>query len=149
MELDRLNEMHIDVLREIGNIGSGNAATALASILSNTVSIDVPKVNIVDVNEAICELGLSLIHICFKCNGHFQHAMVVAIKAAAPVLIISMAVGLIISIFQAATQIHEQTLTFVPKLIAIAVVLIILAPWLMESMSDFVRYIFEIIATMG
>lgn len=57
MELDRLNEMHIDVLREIGNIGSGNAATALASILSNTVSIDVPKVNIVDVNEAICELG--------------------------------------------------------------------------------------------
>lgn len=79
----------------------------------------------------------------------FQHAMVVAIKAAAPVLIISMAVGLIISIFQAATQIHEQTLTFVPKLIAIAVVLIILAPWLMESMSDFVRYIFEIIATMG
>jgi len=78
-----------------------------------------------------------------------QHAMVIAVKMAAPVLIISMGVGLIISVFQAATQIHEQTLTFVPKLIAIAVILVLLGSWMMESMSDFVFYIFDIITEIG
>ncbi|HMM07229.1 MAG TPA: flagellar biosynthesis protein FliQ [Clostridiales bacterium] len=78
-----------------------------------------------------------------------QHAMVIAVKMAAPVLIISMAVGLIISVFQAATQIHEQTLTFVPKLIAIAVILVLLGSWMMESMSDFVFYIFDTITEIG
>ncbi len=78
-----------------------------------------------------------------------QHAMVIAVKMAAPVLIISMAVGLIISVFQAATQIHEQTLTFVPKLIAIAVILVLLGSWMMESMSDFVYYIFDTITEIG
>lgn len=79
----------------------------------------------------------------------FQHSMVLAIKMAAPVLIVSMAVGLIISIFQAATQIHEQTLTFVPKLIAIAVILVFLGSWMMESMSDFVVYIFKTITEIS
>jgi flagellar biosynthetic protein FliQ len=60
-----------------------------------------------------------------------------------------MGVGLIISVFQAATQIHEQTLTFVPKLIAIAVILVLLGSWMMESMSDFVFYIFDIITEIG
>jgi flagellar biosynthetic protein FliQ len=78
-----------------------------------------------------------------------QHSMVVALKMAAPILIVSMGIGLIISIFQAATQIHEQTLTFVPKLIAIAVILIFLGSWMMESMSDFVLYIFDTIIDMG
>lgn len=78
-----------------------------------------------------------------------QHAMVVAVKMAAPVLIVSMAIGLIISIFQAATQIHEQTLTFVPKLIAIAIILVLLGSWMMESMSDFVIYIFDTITEIG
>ncbi len=82
-------------------------------------------------------------------SGVMQHAMVIAVKMAAPVLIISMGVGLIISVFQAATQIHEQTLTFVPKLIAIAVILVLLGSWMMESMSDFVFYIFDIITEIG
>lgn len=73
----------------------------------------------------------------------FQAAMMVAIKVAAPVLIISILIGLIISVFQAATQIHEQTLTFVPKLIAIAVVLIVAGAWMLETMKDFTNYIFE------
>lgn len=81
--------------------------------------------------------------------GVIQHSMVVAVKMVAPVLIISMAVGLIISIFQAATQIHEQTLTFVPKLIAIAIVLVLLGSWMMESMSDFVIYIFNTITEIS
>lgn len=73
----------------------------------------------------------------------FQSSLMVALKVAAPVLIISILVGLIISIFQAATQIHEQTLTFVPKLLAIAVILIVLGPWMMQTMIDFTIYIFD------
>lgn len=81
--------------------------------------------------------------------GVMQHAMMIAVKMAAPVLIISMGVGLTISVFQAATQIHEQTLTFVPKLIAIGVILVLLGSWMMESMSDFVYYIFDTITEIG
>ena len=78
-----------------------------------------------------------------------QAAMVVALKLSAPVLVISILLGLIISIFQAATQIHEQTLTFVPKLVGIAVVLIILGPWMMETMNDFTKYIFDMITKLN
>jgi flagellar biosynthetic protein FliQ len=78
-----------------------------------------------------------------------QAAMVVALKLSAPILIISILVGLVISIIQAATQIHEQTLTFVPKLAAIAVILIVLGPWMMETMNDFVKYIFEMIVKLN
>ena len=65
-------------------------------------------------------------------------AFVVAMKLAAPLLLVSLGVGLIISVFQAATQIHEQTLTFVPKLIVIGVVLILLAPWMMTVIKEYV-----------
>jgi flagellar biosynthetic protein FliQ len=81
--------------------------------------------------------------------GVIQAAMVAALKLAAPVLIGSMAVGLVISIFQAATQIHEQTLSFVPKLIVIALVLVILGPWMMNTMNDFMRYIFDMIVRLN
>ena len=57
----------------------------------------------------------------------------------------STAVALIISIIQAATQIHEQTLTFVPKLIVIVVILLVLGSWMIETMNDFVVRIFETI----
>lgn len=72
-----------------------------------------------------------------------QSAMVVALKVATPILLVSIIIGLVIAIFQAATQIHEQTLTFVPKLFATAIILIILGPWMIEVMSDFVYYIFD------
>ncbi len=75
----------------------------------------------------------------------FQAAMIAALKLSAPILIVSVAIGLIISIFQAATQIHEQSLTFVPKLAAIALVLVILGPWMMETMNNFLTYIFSLI----
>lgn len=67
-----------------------------------------------------------------------------ALKVGAPILIISMVIGLTIAIFQAATQIHEQTLTFVPKLLITAVLLIVLGPWIMEIMSEFTYYIFDL-----
>jgi len=76
-----------------------------------------------------------------------QAAMVVAFKIGLPILILSMIIGLIISIFQAATQVHEQTLTFVPKLIITAVMLIALGPWMLETLADFTRYIFGLMLT--
>ncbi len=73
-----------------------------------------------------------------------QAALIVATKISAPILLISMAVGLVISIFQAATQIHEQTITFVPKLILIALILLLTGGAMLEMMQDFCMYIFEL-----
>lgn len=78
-----------------------------------------------------------------------QAAMVAALKLSAPILIVSVVLGLVVSIFQAATQIHEQTLTFVPKLVAIALILVILGPWMMETMNDFTIYIFTMITKLS
>ncbi|MCF7965438.1 flagellar biosynthesis protein FliQ [Methylobacter sp. Wu8] len=66
-----------------------------------------------------------------------QEAMIVAVKLTAPVLIPSLAVGLIIAMFQAATQINESTLTFVPKLIVIAIVLMLMGPSMLQMFLDY------------
>ncbi|MGD9568617.1 MAG: flagellar biosynthesis protein FliQ [Sedimentibacter sp.] len=73
-----------------------------------------------------------------------QAAAVAAIKIGSPILLASLIIGLIIAVFQAATQIHEQTLTFVPKLFITAIMLIMLGPWMMEVMSDFTYYVFDL-----
>ncbi len=67
---------------------------------------------------------------------------------AAPLLIASLIVGLIISVFQAVTSINEATLAFAPKIIAVMVAMIIFFPWMMSYMSDFTREIYSFIATM-
>ncbi|MDW5298815.1 MAG: flagellar biosynthesis protein FliQ [Sedimentibacter sp.] len=77
-----------------------------------------------------------------------QSAAAVAIKIAAPILLLSMIIGLAIAVFQAATQIHEQTLTFVPKLFITAIILIVFGAWMMEVMSDFTYYIFDLMLTV-
>lgn len=77
-----------------------------------------------------------------------KEAMMVAFELAGPLLIISIVVGLIIAIFQAATQIHEQTLTFVPKLIVIALVLLALGSWMFKVMDEFVQELFAIMAAL-
>ena len=77
-----------------------------------------------------------------------QGGLLVALKLTAPLLIVSIVVGLIIAIFQAATQIHEQTLTFVPKLFAIAMVLLLLGSWMVTVMNDYVNQIFARLATI-
>lgn len=74
-------------------------------------------------------------------------AFLTVIKLAGPLLIISVIVGLVVAILQAATQVHEQTLTFVPKFIAIGLTLILLGPWMMETMNDFTIRLFEAIVT--
>lgn len=77
-----------------------------------------------------------------------KEAMLVAFEIAGPLLIISIAVGLLVAIFQAATQIHEQTLTFVPKLIVIALVLLALRSWMSKVMNEFVVELFAIMAAL-
>jgi flagellar biosynthetic protein FliQ len=76
----------------------------------------------------------------------FTDAFMTSLRLAAPVLIVSVLVGLVIAVLQAATQVHEQTLTFVPKLIAIGLVLILLGPWMIATMNDFTIRLFETIA---
>jgi len=71
--------------------------------------------------------------------------MKVAMYLSFPVLLVSMIVGLVISIFQATTQINEMTLSFVPKLIAVAVVMVLTAPWTMNILIDFTSRIFKMI----
>jgi len=71
--------------------------------------------------------------------------MKLAMYLSFPVLLVSMIVGLSISIFQATTQINEMTLSFVPKLIAVAVVMIMTAPWTMNMLIDFTKRIFSMI----
>lgn len=71
-----------------------------------------------------------------------RHAIEVTLMVAAPMLLIALAIGLIVSIFQAATQINEQTLTFIPKLIGIFIALIIAGPWMLTLMVDYMREIF-------
>ena len=61
-----------------------------------------------------------------------------------PIILVSMAVGLVISILQAATQINEATLTFVPKLIVVALVLVMLGPSMVSQLTDFTRFVFQV-----
>lgn len=78
----------------------------------------------------------------------FMNAMYAAFKLAAPVLIASIVIGLVVAIFQAATQIHEQTLTFVPKVIVIALMLLVLGSWMIRIITEFFTMIFDKIAGM-
>ena len=66
-----------------------------------------------------------------------NNALYVIIKVSLPVLLVSLIVGLIISIFQTVTSIQEQTLTFVPKIIAIFLMLILLGSWMMHTMVEY------------
>ncbi len=76
----------------------------------------------------------------------FQEALLVALKLAGPMLLASIVIGLVIAIFQAATQIHEQTLTFVPKVLVIALMLIAMGSWMITIMDDLFQTLFSIIA---
>jgi flagellar biosynthetic protein FliQ len=66
-----------------------------------------------------------------------RETLLTAIILAGPPLLVGMLVGLIISMFQAVTQIHEQTLTFVPKILAILIALLVFGPWMLKIITDF------------
>lgn len=71
-----------------------------------------------------------------------RQAIEVTLLIAAPTLVTALAVGLIVSIFQAATQINESTLQFVPKLVAMFVVMILLGPWMLQYLIDYIQRLF-------
>ena len=73
---------------------------------------------------------------------------IMALQLGGPVLVVSMAVGIIISILQAATQIHEQTLTFVPKLLVIAIILVFTGSNMLQSLQDFTKEVFALITAI-
>jgi flagellar biosynthetic protein FliQ len=72
-----------------------------------------------------------------------QHALYVAIMVAAPLLLTALAVGLLVGVIQAATQINETTLSFIPKLIAMATVGLITGPWMLRTLVQFTRQLIE------
>lgn len=72
-----------------------------------------------------------------------QEAVLVMLMLAAPALLTALVVGLVVSILQAATQINEMTLSFIPKLLGIVLALAISGPWLITYFTDYVRRLFE------
>ena len=76
----------------------------------------------------------------------FSEGLMLIVKIAGPILMASVVIGLIVAIFQAATQIHEQTLTFVPKLIVIALIFLLSGSWMMKLMIEFIENLFNTIA---
>lgn len=78
--------------------------------------------------------------------GIFREVIMLAFKLALPVLLVAMIVGLVIAILQAATQIHEQTISFAPKAVAVGLVIFFLAPWMTNEIIDFINFIFETMA---
>ena len=72
-----------------------------------------------------------------------RQAIEVTLMLCGPLLLAALVIGLIVSIFQAATQINEQTLSFIPKLVGIFLTLILAGPWMLQLMVDYIRRLFE------
>jgi len=72
-----------------------------------------------------------------------QDAMLTVLLVAAPILGLGLVVGLIVSVFQATTQINEQTLTFVPKIIAVLAAIVLFGPWMLNVLLEFTAGIFD------
>ncbi|KPV44386.1 flagellar biosynthesis protein FliQ [Alicyclobacillus ferrooxydans] len=76
-----------------------------------------------------------------------QQCMLYVIKMVAPILLMSLVMGIGVSIFQASTQINEQTMTFIPKIIAIIITLLVFGPWMLTTSVDFTKSILENLMT--
>ncbi len=77
-----------------------------------------------------------------------RHAVEITLMISAPLFLAALVTGLVVSIFQAATQINEATLSFVPKLVAIFVTLILAGPWMITMLTDYMRRLYEAIPAM-
>ena len=75
--------------------------------------------------------------------GVAKEAMEMTLLLSAPVLGVGLVLGLLVSIFQAVTQLQEMTLTFIPKLLGVAIVLVVLSPWMMEILVTYTATLFE------
>jgi flagellar biosynthetic protein FliQ len=71
-----------------------------------------------------------------------QRALEITLLMSAPPLLAALLTGLLVSVFQAATQINEMTLSFIPKLVAIFVVMVLFGPWMMGILLDYIRELF-------
>lgn len=78
-----------------------------------------------------------------------RDAMEITLLVAGPMLLVVLIIGLIVSIFQAATQINEATLSFIPKLVGVFVTLVVAGPWMLTTMVDYMRFIFTSIPSMA
>lgn len=78
-----------------------------------------------------------------------RKAIETTLLLAAPMLLAGLVIGLLVSIFQAATQINEQTMTFIPKIVAVLVALLLFSPWLIKIMLAFTNEVFAEIARVG
>ncbi len=77
-----------------------------------------------------------------------RQALEITLLVSAPLLMAALIVGLIVSIFQAATQINESTLSFIPRLVAMFITLIFAGPWMLQLMIDYIRRLFESIPSL-
>jgi chemotaxis protein CheC len=94
--IDELNSIHIDVLKEIGNIGAGNAATALAKLLNRKIDMDVPRVKVMDFRDVSETLGgaeLPVVGIMLKVEGDLTGNILFVLKQQAAVLLVNMLMG--------------------------------------------------------
>ncbi|SPK75772.1 flagellar biosynthesis protein (plasmid) [Cupriavidus taiwanensis] len=76
-------------------------------------------------------------------------AMKMTLLLAAPLLLVALAAGLAVSLFQAATQINEMTLSFIPKLIALFATMVLAGPWMINAMVDYMREVFQSIPALA
>ncbi len=77
-----------------------------------------------------------------------QNALMVALMVAGPVLVISLVIGSLVSLVQAATQINEVTLTFIPKIIGIALVFLLLGAWMLQQLIQFTVHLFQTLPSL-
>ncbi len=75
--------------------------------------------------------------------------LLTALKIVTPALVVGMVVGLLVSLFQAVTSLQEQTMTLVPKMLAVALTLIVLLPWILQVLVDFARSMILLMGTLG
>ena len=80
--------------------------------------------------------------------GLGREAIMLVLLVAGPMLAFGLIVGLTVSIFQAVTQVHEMTLTFIPKIVAVAFALILFLPWMISIVTDFTTRLFESIPSL-
>ena len=77
-----------------------------------------------------------------------QQALLTALLVSAPLLLAALAVGLVVSVFQAMTQINEMTLSFIPKLIAVSAMTALAGPWMLVTLVDYIRRLFQTIPSI-
>ena len=78
-----------------------------------------------------------------------RNALLMTVMLAAPMMVAALVVGLLVSVFQALTQINEQTLTFVPKILAVFVALLVAGPWLLQSLVGYTSGLFAMLPAMA